>query len=126
MTLVEAVQLYQATCWILIARHHLNIIKNIPHRPEVQRICAPKSPKCVLAQACLYEVCYQTKILRNAAEIVGRFCAKLKCISLRLLCANVYTRYRFHGNIIGMKLFKWYVIARVNLYVHFLEKTTTV
>jgi len=32
-------------CWNLIARH-LNINKNIPHRPEVQRIGAPKSPKC--------------------------------------------------------------------------------
>jgi len=35
----------QLLCWILIARH-LNINKNIPHRPEVQRIGAPKSPKC--------------------------------------------------------------------------------
>ena len=35
--------LRQLLCWILIARH-LNINKNIPHRPEVQRICAPKSP----------------------------------------------------------------------------------
>jgi len=32
-------------CWILIARH-LNINKNFPHRPEVQRIVGPKSPKC--------------------------------------------------------------------------------
>jgi len=35
----------QLLCWILIARH-LNINENIPHRPEVQRIGAPKSPKC--------------------------------------------------------------------------------
>ena len=35
----------QLLCWILIARH-LNINKNIPHRPEVQRIGAPKYPKC--------------------------------------------------------------------------------
>jgi len=32
-------------CWIIIARQ-LNINKNIPHRPEVQRTGAPKSPKC--------------------------------------------------------------------------------
>jgi len=35
----------QLICWILIARH-LNINKNIPRRPEVQRIGVPKSPKC--------------------------------------------------------------------------------
>jgi len=35
----------QLSCWILIARH-LNINKNIPHRPDVQRIGAPKSSKC--------------------------------------------------------------------------------
>jgi len=36
----------QLLCWILIARHFKNINKNIPHRPEVQRIGVPKSPKC--------------------------------------------------------------------------------
>jgi len=67
----------QLVCWILIA-HHLNINKNIPHRPEVQRLGAPKSPNVTLpAQACLNEVCYKMEMLRNAAEIVGRFCAKL-------------------------------------------------
>jgi len=35
----------QLLCWILIARD-FNIDKKIPHRPEVQRIGAPKSPKC--------------------------------------------------------------------------------
>jgi len=35
----------QLFSWILIARH-LNINKNIPHRPEVQRVGAPKSPNC--------------------------------------------------------------------------------
>jgi len=35
----------QLLCWILIALH-LNINKNIPHRPEVQKIGKPKSPKC--------------------------------------------------------------------------------
>ena len=29
------------------------------------------------AQACSNEICYQMEMLRNAAEIVGRFCAKL-------------------------------------------------
>ena len=38
-------QFRQSLCWILIARY-LNINKNILHRPEVQRISAPKSPKC--------------------------------------------------------------------------------
>jgi len=52
--------------------------KNIPHRPEVQRIGAPNHLNVTLpAQACSYEVCYQTKMLRNAAEIADRFCAKL-------------------------------------------------
>jgi len=39
------------------------------------------------------------EMLRNAAEIVGRFCAKIESISLRLLGANVYTQNRYHGNI---------------------------
>ena len=29
------------------------------------------------AQACSYEVCYEVEMLRNATEIVGRFCSKL-------------------------------------------------
>jgi len=55
----------------------------------------------VPAQACLYmyEVCFQIEMLRNAAEIVGRFCAKLNAFH----CANVYTRKPYHGNINTMK-----------------------
>ena len=56
----------QLLCWILIARH-LNINKNIPHRPEVQRIGAPKSPKCDSFSTGMFKI----------NEIVGRFCAKL-------------------------------------------------
>jgi len=67
----------QLLCWILIARH-LNINKNIPHRPEVQRKGAPKSPKWDSSStSSSNEICYQMEMLRNAAEIVGRFCAKL-------------------------------------------------
>jgi len=53
------------------------------------------------APACSNEVRYQMETLRNAAEIAGRFCAKLNAFrTLRFLGANVYTRNRYHGNII--------------------------
>ena len=56
------------------------------------------------AQACSNEVRYQNlvqmKTFRNAAEIVGRFCAKLDAFRCAFLGANVYTRNRYHGNII--------------------------
>ena len=52
----------QILCSILIARP-LNINKNIPHRPEVQRIGAPNSLNATLpAQACSNEVCYQMEM----------------------------------------------------------------
>jgi len=41
----------------------------------VQRRGVLKSNVAQPAQACSYEVCYKMKMLRNAAEIVGRFCA---------------------------------------------------
>ena len=41
----------QLLCWSLIARH-LNINKNIPHRPEVQRIGQNRLNVTLPAQAC--------------------------------------------------------------------------
>jgi len=59
----------------LIARHS-NTNNNIPQRPEVHIIGAPKRVNVILsAQAYSYEVCCQMKMLRKAAEIVRRFCA---------------------------------------------------
>jgi len=52
------------------------------------------------AQACSNEVRYQMETFRNAAEIVGRLCAKLNAFRCAFLGANVYTRNRYHGNII--------------------------
>ena len=55
----------------------------MPHRPEVQIKGTLKSPKCDSTSTLpSYEVCYQMEMLRNAAEIVGRFCAKLNAFRL--------------------------------------------
>jgi len=52
----------QSLCWILIARH-LDINKNIPHRPKVQRIGAQNRLNVThSAQACSNEVCYQMEM----------------------------------------------------------------
>jgi len=38
------------------------------------------------------------EMLRNAAEVVGQFCAKLNAFRCAVYRANVLTRNRYYGN----------------------------
>jgi len=119
----------QLLCWILIARH-LNINKNISHRPEVQRTGAPKLPKCdssstgmfVWSKCITIWKCKETRLkllvgfVLNWKHFVAPF--RRKCLYKKIVTMTTET--------LRMELFKYKILLELNFMYILFKKTTKV